>query len=260
MRLKYFLILFSTVLSALAVQAGKPKDATLAMSLEEWAKVQKASKPSEIEGVKMYRPDYDGEKLSISDMLEPTQKGDRIFENSLLWISANKEAGTHELQSLDTDKRRFVVSLHKYGKEGSVNSFDFDIAFQVADGLVSFYAYDLKANYKFKGLVPKTSRLEKLNHQEKENDANLLEECAWVISNYLKNIEEAIQANEAEPVSHWEEIKEQEVVKGMNTTEVILAAGKPFSEREGGNGKMKWMFDNNTVVIFSEGKVINVIK
>jgi hypothetical protein len=45
----------------------------------------------------------------------------------------------------------------------------------------------------------------------------------------------------------------------MNQTEVMLVKGKPTSNRTS-NSRVKWMYGNDNVVIFTDGKVTNIIQ
>ena len=60
-------------------------------------------------------------------------------------------------------------------------------------------------------------------------------------------------------VSHWDEINARKIVKGMNATEVKLIAGRPRNITESGS-REKWMYNNDFVVIFTDGIVSNVVQ
>ena len=55
------------------------------------------------------------------------------------------------------------------------------------------------------------------------------------------------------------EIKNREVVKGMNKQECLLAFGKPASVQKQGN-KEEWMYDSYTYVFFENETVASLIK
>lgn len=255
----FILIYLSLTISAFSLASSK-KVSSSTQSLEEWMIEQKNTLPETVDGIFMYRPDYDGEKLSVSDILEPSLDTEAIFVNVLLWIIDNKNPLNDKIASLDTASKRVMITRKKVAKEESDNSYDFDIALQAGDQLLSFFVSDIKVNYKLKGLIPKASALEKLNPQEKEVDRAMIEELSWLVSDFINSVRIAINENQAMAVTHWNEIQKGEVVKGMNYTEVKLAAGKPHSERASSNNKIKWMFDNNMVVIFENAVVCNVVK
>ena len=56
----------------------------------------------------------------------------------------------------------------------------------------------------------------------------------------------------------WKEIKAGDVVKGMNESEVKLVFGRPYNERKTGK-RIKWMYEDNSVVVFTDGIVSTVI-
>ena len=68
-----------------------------------------------------------------------------------------------------------------------------------------------------------------------------------------------VSDNPSLKVTHWKDIKDGTVVKGMNETEVKLVGGAPVSVRKMGK-RSKWMFSNDFVVIFTGGVVTTVIQ
>ena len=70
---------------------------------------------------------------------------------------------------------------------------------------------------------------------------------------------EAINTNSAPTITHWTEIKNKEVVKGMSKQECLLAFGKPVSVQKQGN-KEEWMYDSYTYVFFENDIVTSLIK
>ena len=59
-------------------------------------------------------------------------------------------------------------------------------------------------------------------------------------------------------VTHYNEIKQGMVVNGMNPDEVILSKGAPRDTRRSGE-RLRWIYDNETVIVFTDGKVTKVI-
>ena len=100
--------------------------------------------------------------------------------------------------------------------------------------------------------------IEKLKPQEKEQHKNVVETFSYVNSKFLQEMVEYVKSAQNQPVTHWEEIETGDVVKGMNETEVKLAAGRPSTVREQGN-KTRWMYSNTFVVVFTDGVVTTVV-
>ena len=67
-----------------------------------------------------------------------------------------------------------------------------------------------------------------------------------------------IKTSSIPQISHWKEIKAGDVVKGMNESEVKLVFGRPYNERKTGK-RIKWMYEDNSVVVFTDGIVSTVI-
>lgn len=133
-----------------------------------------------------------------------------------------------------------------------------ETAFQVVDGMLSFVTYNIQTAYKEKGILPRKMAIEKLKPQEKEQHKNVVETFSYVNSKFLQEMVEYVKSAQNQPVTHWEEIETSDVVKGMNETEVKLAAGRPSTVREQGN-KTRWMYSNTFVVVFTDGVVTTVV-
>lgn len=57
---------------------------------------------------------------------------------------------------------------------------------------------------------------------------------------------------------HLEDVKAGKVTEGMNPDEVRIVMGAPWEERKSGD-KIRWIYGNEGVVIFVDGKVSRVV-
>ena len=200
-------------------------------------------------------------RLEVSDLVEiPGKSKNDIFVGTVIDIVDNLDSETDFLESVDFDSRKLVLGRKvSFGENKTATTYKYKIAFQAADGLLSFVCYDITAGYREKGIVPRTLAIEKLTPDKNARHQELIDEYTRINSECINNIAEAIKTGKTQPVSHWEEIKENRVVKGMNSTEVKLALGRPASIRDT-SGRSKWMYGNDTVIIFTDGKVSTIIE
>jgi len=105
----------------------------------------------------------------------------------------------------------------------------------------------------------KDTPFEKLDTKKKPNQKIYIDEFTLGNSLFLSGMFKFIQTNQYEPITHWEEISKEKVVKGMTRTECKLTAGKPINIRIMGS-KERWMFNNDFIVIFEDEKVSSVLK
>lgn len=255
---RYFLFAISAIICTASLTA---KDDKSTDNLSQWAESELAKYPETVDGIKVFYPSPDENgKLSVSDIIDiPDNTQTGIFTNALVYIYDNYDPENEAIETIDYDSRRFIIARRmKQGSGGKTTSYEYISAFQIADGLMSFIAYDIRAEYREKGILPRKLDIEKLKPQENPRHKELVEEFSFLNSKFLKEMADYISSTKAENITHWNEIKDNQAVKGMNKIEVKLALGRPYSEREMGK-RTKWMYDNNSVVIFTNGIVTTVI-
>lgn len=242
--------------SSLTAKDNKPAD-----DLGQWAESELAKYPETVDGVKVYypAPDEDG-KLSVSDLIDIEGKSKTaIFTNALVYIYDNFDSENEVIESIDYESKRFIIARKlKQGSGKNTTAYEYISAFQIADGILSFVSYNIRAEYREKGILPRKLDIEKLKPQENARHRELVEEFSFLNSKILKEMSDYISSTTPESITHWDDIKEGNAVKGMNKTEVKLALGCPYSERVSGK-RTKWMYDNNSVVIFTDGIVTAVM-
>lgn len=257
--MKRYIITMLTVLVCSIGMTAKDDKAT--DNLSQWAESELAKYPETVDGIKVFYPSLDENgKLSVSDIIDIPDKAQiDIFTNALVYIYDNYNPESEAIESIDYDSNRFIIARKlKQGSSGKTTSYEYISAFQIADGILSFISYDITCEYREKGILPRKLDIEKLKPQENPRHKELVEEFSFLNSKILKEMSDFICTSDNEKVTHWDEIKNNQAVKGMNKTEVKLALGRPYSERDMGK-RTKWMYDNNSVIIFTNGIVTTVI-
>jgi hypothetical protein len=231
--------------------------------LENWTKNRENTASSKEEGegdIHLYPCSEAEGKIIVSDFVDFTGlTSEQIFVNALLY---SIESGTREkenIEDIDLEQKRFVVKQQIKSAQKADIAYKCSTRFQVAEDNLSFLSFDIvyESRTIFKEL--KNTPFEKLDTQKKANDKVYLDEFILGNSLFLSAMFKFIQTNQYQPITHWNEISEGKVVKGMNETECKLAAGKPVHIRNTSN-KMRWMFNNDFIVLFENGIVSSILR
>ena len=247
---KTFIIVFFAIL-CLSVFADDKK------SLEKWAVEQRM--PEEIDGVKIYRPIIANGKFSFGDYvnLETKLSDMSAFTRALVFAVNELDPETESIEAVDFDNKRFVVSRALTGEDGH-NIYAFSEAFQIDGGSLSFMIPEIIVKYKDKLVINKRVPFQKLEPEKKEAHFAFVEEFSLLNSQFIAKMIDAIKNSNVEPIKDLTAVKAGKVVKGMNSTEVLVTQGKPDNITE--SGKLtKWMYGSYLIVIFSDGVVERVV-
>lgn len=222
--------------------------------LPQWA----VSMPELVDGVTIFAPGNDGGKMIVSDLVDFEGKPQaNIFANILYTVQQNFDSETEEIEK--TDYKTARISLRRSQADAdNAATYNYTIALQITDNIMSFHVFDISVSFKEKGILPRTLAIEKFKPAENQRHKELVQGCVIGISKYIAGLAAAVNAGAAEEVTHWDEIAAAKVVKGMNPTEVLIIKGRPASERKSGS-RLKWMFGNENVVIFTDGLVTSVL-
>ena len=190
-----------------------------------------------------------------------TIEKETIFINTLLYAIDKAERGKEHFVHVDFDKKEFseIIEVQSLFYNENSTYYKYANTFKVTDNTLSFLASEMFVCYKNLMGTPKEYAFENLSPQKKAKHKNYINELAAKNSIYLNDLISFIQKNKPEPITHWNEIKAGTIVKGMNTTECLLSVGKPMHKRNNGD-QIKWMVNNDFVVIFKNGLVINTIQ
>jgi hypothetical protein len=229
--------------------------ATDNVALADWVK----ELPAVVDGVPIYRPIEDDGKLQISDLIDlPGTSRETIYVNALVEVRSTFDADVEEFDKIDHEGMRFCLSRSIYDEDAAA-TFNYTIAVQATDKLLSFLVTDISIGFKEKGILPRTLDIEKMKPYKDKRHKELVEQCAVSISKYVNQLSNAIISRGKPKIAHWPEIRKGQIAKGMTPEEVTLVKGRPTSKRQS-NSRTKWMYGNDNVVIFTDGVVTNIIQ
>ncbi len=233
------------------------------VDLVAWANEQASKLPDEVDGVKIYRVngfDNDG-KARVTGFIDmPGLDKDKAFQAAILSVIDNMDTETDEIEAVDFGAKKFVVSRFIEDGEGkNAATYAFRTAFSFDDGLMSFVTYDVTIGFKEKGIMPRKMSIEKMNPAAKERHRELTEGFALASSRMIDSIVKDRAKNTALEITHWDDIKDGNVTKGMNEAEVKIIGGQPRNITKSGS-RVQWMFSNAFIVIFTDGIVTNVMQ
>lgn len=203
--------------------------------------------------------------ISEFHTLDKPDSAEGIFLNALLWMIENRELESTEVEEnkstfeIDYDKKQYLLRFTQTNSQ-SASRYRCLFSVKVTDNIITILASNI--TYEAETNVIKLVRrlaFEKLQPEKKPKHKEYLNEFARLHTETVKRMLEAITANPAPAVTHWTEIKNKEVVKGMNKQECLLAFGKPASVQKQGS-KEEWMYDSYTYVFFENGIVASLIK
>lgn len=203
--------------------------------------------------------------ISEFHTLDKSISTEGLFLNALLWMIENRKLENTEEEEnkstfeIDYDKKQYMINLMQTNTK-SASRYRCLFSVKVTDNIITILAsnitYEAETN-----VIKLVKRLafEKLQPEKKPKHKEYLNEFAMLHKETVKRMLEAINTNSAPTITHWTEIKNKEVVKGMSKQECLLAFGKPVSVQKQGN-KEEWMYDSYTYVFFENDIVTSLIK
>lgn len=184
---------------------------------------------------------------------------ENLFLNALLWTIQNAPQPEEKILEIDYDKKQFEV-VWMLDNPKTACRYRCVVSVKVADNIITMLASDISQEAET-AVIKLVKRLpfEKLNPEKKPKHKDYLTDFSNLYEKQVSQLMEFVTANQLPPITHWREIKENNVVKGMNPTECVLSLGKPASIQKQDN-KEEWMYDAYTYVFFENGFVSSVIK
>ena len=172
--------------------------------------------------------------ISEFHTLDKPTSAEGIFLNALLWMIENRELENTEEEDkstfeIDYDKKQYLLEFTQTNFQ-SASRYRCLFSVKVTDNIITILAsnitYEAETN-----VIKLIKRLafEKLQPEKKPKHKEYLNEFAKLHKETVKRMLEAITTNPAPTITHWTEIKDKEVVKGMSKQECLLAFGKPAS-------------------------------
>ena len=201
-------------------------------------------------------------KMNVSNSINfQNISSERIFINTMLYVINKAERGREHIVELDVEKKQLSAILDIPSDFYSDNSTYYQYAntFRTSGGELTFIASEMLVRYKNMMGDWKEFPFEDLDTNKKAKHKNYVNEHAALNSIYLNDLFLFVKTNQPEKVTNWNNIAEGKIVAGMNETECLLAVGKPMHIRKNGN-QIKWMVNNDFVVIFENNIVIRVIR
>lgn len=185
---------------------------------------------------------------------------DNIFVNSLLWMIKNGNVSKEKSIGVDYDKKQIQVRLFLSGKDDTGIRYQYMFSASVKDNIITCLTSDIvyEADAAVIKFVKKLS-FDKLQPEKKPKHKEYLDEFASLHKKWMQQLLDFIKTNQSPAITHWNEIKDKEVVKGMTETECLLSLGKPMSIQQN-EGKTEWMYDAYTYLFFENGVLVSIIK
>lgn len=242
---------------AICAMPAAAKDNKAEIPLNQWLTEHRDNAPKTENGMTMYYPLQTGGEVTISANLAVAQdNAEDLLTAILMGILDNEEINIISVEPTNHSIIIEVKSARGTGKDAATYMYTMNV--ECKKGTLDAIAHTISINYKEKGLIPRTLKVEKFNPSGNERHAALIDGLTAEASGIIATLAESGAKGSKEKVTHWNSILAGEVTEGMNETEVTLAKGKPFSTSKSG-GKTKWRYEDNSVVIFTNGVVTRVI-
>ena len=242
----------------------KKKNKAPQIDVVTWLQQVKDSLPSEVEGVKIFRPnesDNEGKPIVAASLSVGKSDVSDAFVAAYICVKDMfDEESQDAFDDVDYDKHKFSVYREiRQGEYQKAATYRFITDYTFTGGRMSFTTHDINIEYKEKGILPRKVDLVKFKPATNERHRELMESFCLINSRIARDMVKAIRENKNVSITHWAEIKEGRVVKGMNETEVRLIGGSPRTISPLGD-KTQWIYNNDFIVIFSDGIVTNAIQ
>ena len=180
-----------------------------------------------------------------------------IFVNALLWAIDQNTKLKEDLPQIDYAGMRFVLK-RAVSSSDPATAYPCLLSIQTSGNKLAFLVSDIL--YESSGMLgTKDMPFEKLNPEKKPKHGEYLKEFVSNNSMRLNDLFHFIRTNRLPSISHWNEIAEGRVVKGMNKPECLLACGKPLDIKVTGN-KEQWMYSSFNYLFFENGVLDTCVK
>lgn len=179
------------------------------------------------------------------------------FGSAALWAIEKSNNIVENTLKCDAKKLSLSVSCNIAENENSDKVYTFQLNIAVNKGKIEFLIRDIKCTPKGVLAVFKTVSLDKLNLEKKPQNKEYVDKFSVLCNHFMQQTMQEILDSKVD-LSHWEAIVAGQVVKGMNTNEVILAKGKPLTITENSQ-RIMWSYDSGAIVMIENGIVSGVI-
>lgn len=219
--------------------------------------------PKEDDGIKLFYPQTltsDSSTVITGVLAAKSLTAEQAMLAAMIYVSENLDSERMErITETDFTRNEFTFSLSTMvGSNNREATYNRLVTVKGNKGALQFTVSDIDVRYRQKGLIPRTVDIETLHPESDTRHEELILELVGINSKFLAGMEEYIVTRNDLRVTHYNEIKQGLVVNGMNPDEVILSKGAPRDTRRSGE-RLRWIYDNETVIVFTDGKVTKVI-
>ena len=243
------------------------KDRAPMIDYSQWVAAENL--PDAVDGIKQFYPTSVVSEVS-SDTVAVVRgtvalKGlsaRKAFLAALVYATENLDAENGEgIEKIDYDNNSFTVLLKsKQGRNDTETTYTRSLNVKAKDGGLDFEAVEIDCKYREKGLIPRTLKLEKLHPESNTRHAEIVKEFTAVNSQYLAGLADYASSRSDISSPNFEKVKNGERVSlGMNEDEVTILLGMPLNKRKSGE-RVRWIYSNDYVIIFSDGKVSKIVE
>lgn len=177
-----------------------------------------------------------------------------VFVNALLWTANHGSKLKDDFGQIDYQGMRFTckkTSASALPQQYPV-CYHCDVSMQVSSDMLSFLVSGIVCESGGVLNTVKKIPFENLDPEKKTKHADYLKEFTETNSAELNALFEFIRSNKLPTITHWDEITQGKVAKGMNEVECTLAYGKPLDVKLSGD-KAQWMYSSSTYLFFEKG-------
>lgn len=272
-KFRYLLIIIGllSVSYAYGFKLNLKRNSTPYCDLTEW--VESQNFPPTYDNVTLYYPISIGIESKESDVNDTIAviKGfipiegidtDKIFLAGLVYVSSNFDKDQEEgFSNINYEDKSFNIVLKTtQGIASTETTYTRNICFRAKNGGIEFETTDIDCRYREKGVIPRTLRLEKLHPENNKRHEELVLELTKVNSKYLSDISEYISTRKDISAPNLSLLKKGSgVCDGMTQDEVLIILGTPRNSRKSGD-KVRWIYDNEFIIIFTDGIVSKIIR
>lgn len=246
---------------ASALKLKIKKDTKPRLDYTEW--IALSDVPAQEDGVKIFYPltePVDSMTVYTGELVAEGLTGRQVLLAAMVYAVDNFDTDNGEgFSAIDYDGNKASMSLKTTcGTNSREATYMRDISLEASDGLLRFRISGINIRYREKGLIPRTLPMEELHPESNSRHNELVMELTRLTSVYLDAMSKYISTRGDISAPHLSKLKDGKVLVGMNPDEVKLILGAPWEVRKSGE-KLRWIYGNETVVIFVDGVVSRVV-
>lgn len=220
--------------------------------------------PAEENGVRIFYPETVGEDSLVIIRGSLPVKGltaEQVMLASMVYATDNfDEEKQDRFITVDYPDREFTVCVSTtQGTNNKETTYSRLVTVKAHDNRLDFTVGDIDVRYRQKGILPRTVDAEALHPESDARHEELIMEMSAVISEYLDKMAKYASTRQDIKATHYEEMKACRVVAGMNMDEVTIAKGPARDVRRSGE-RTRWIYANDYVIIFTNGKVTKIVE